>query len=376
MTGTSGAIAMATVSRTPGLPLTAVDFTDSRTRTRREAMSTHTISPTIVFDGAAGAAFGAVAEDAVADFGASSGATRSASRRTRADMGSLRARDVPGLAGAPEAAFERKVCRLGVRGPYPLVFSDRREKRPPHSVEGSVQMDESSPSGRLLEPEFLEAVLERSIGQAEEARRFRDDPAGLLHRLNDELPLEFLDVDAVDGDVEAVWARGRSRAQPHVGGEILGADDDSLAEEHGALDEALELAHVSRPRVPDEKIHRLGRDAVHRGAVGRVRLLEEAAHEGLDVGGALAERRQVDGNDVEAVEEVLAELAGLHHALEVAVRGRHDAHVNGHRLRAAHTLDLLLLQGTQDLPLKGQREVADLVEEERRAARRLEEPEE
>src|ERR1039458_9822051 len=78
MTGTSGAIAMATVSRTAGLPLTAVDFTDSRTRTRREAMSTHTISPTIVFEGAAGAAFGAVAEDAPADFGASSDATRSA----------------------------------------------------------------------------------------------------------------------------------------------------------------------------------------------------------------------------------------------------------------------------------------------------------
>src|SRR5664280_2529848 len=95
-------------------------------------------------------------------------------------------------------------------------------------------MDGSPPSGRLLEPEFLEAVLERSIRQAEEARRFRDDPTGLLHRLNDELPFEFLDVDAVVGDVEAIRAHGRSRAQPHVGGEILGADDDSLAEEHGA----------------------------------------------------------------------------------------------------------------------------------------------
>src|ERR1039457_223078 len=132
--------------------------------------------------------------------------------------------------------------------------------------------------------------------------------------------------------------------------------------------------HGCRPRVPDEEVHRLGRDAVHRGTVRRVRLLEEAAHEGLDVGGALAERRQVYGNHVQAVEEVLAELAGLHHALEVAVRGRHDAHVHGHGLRSAHALDLLLLQGTQDLPLKGQREIADLVEEERRAARRLEEP--
>src|ERR1019366_5910380 len=51
MTGTSGAIAMATVSRVAGLPLTAVVFTDSRTRTMGEGKSTHTISPTIVFEG-------------------------------------------------------------------------------------------------------------------------------------------------------------------------------------------------------------------------------------------------------------------------------------------------------------------------------------
>src|SRR5450759_770785 len=88
MTGTSGAIAMATVSRAEGLPLTAVDFTDSRTRTVREGKSTHTISPTIVFEGAAGTAFfGAEDEEEdAAGFGASSGATNSARRRTRATM--------------------------------------------------------------------------------------------------------------------------------------------------------------------------------------------------------------------------------------------------------------------------------------------------
>src|SRR5512141_763852 len=120
MTGTSGAIARATVSRTAGLPLTAVDFTDSRTRTRRDARSTHTISPTIVFEGAAVATFDAVAEDAAGDFEASSGATRSARMRTRPDICSLactrRARSGRGhtVASLSEnslvLAFEALIC--------------------------------------------------------------------------------------------------------------------------------------------------------------------------------------------------------------------------------------------------------------------------
>src|SRR5271169_777196 len=143
MTGTSGATAMAIVSRTGGLPLTAVDFTDSRTRTRREVMSTHTISPTMVFDETAGVVLGVVAADA--DFGALAGATRSARRRTRAAaMTPLRARGVPGPVGAAWAASDRKLCRLGVRGASPAGLSGTTRDDPHHSVE------RLRPNGRVL----------------------------------------------------------------------------------------------------------------------------------------------------------------------------------------------------------------------------------
>src|SRR5512140_2198798 len=45
------------------------------------------------------------------------------------------------------------------------------------------------PSGGLPDAELLDPVLERPVGQAEEARGPRDDPPRALHRLDDELTL-------------------------------------------------------------------------------------------------------------------------------------------------------------------------------------------
>ena len=50
---------------------------------------------------------------------------------------------------------------------------------------------------------------------------------------------------------------------------------------------------------------------------------------------------------------------------QVAVRGRHHPHVDGQRLHAPDALELPLLDEAQDLALERQRQVADLVEEER-----------
>ena len=57
------------------------------------------------------------------------------------------------------------------------------------------------------------------------------------------------------------------------------------------------------------------------------RLAQEVAHEVADVLQALAQRRQAQRHDVEAVVEVLAEQALLDLRLELAVGGGDDAHV-------------------------------------------------
>ena len=81
----------------------------------------------------------------------------------------------------------------------------------------------------------------------------------------------------------------------------------------------------------------------------------------------LAQRRHLDAQHVEPVEEVLAEAAGADLGLEFA-RGRGDhAHVDAARLRFAERAHFLLLEDAQQLDLERQRQLADLVEEERAA---------
>src|SRR5262249_59230111 len=87
---------------------------------------------------------------------------------------------------------------------------------------------------------------------------------------------------------------------------------------------------------------------------------------------ALAQRRQVDGEDAEAVIQVRPELALRRPGLQVAVRGGDESDVRPDGLAAADALEGLVLQQAQHLRLKRQRHVADLVEEQRAARDLLE----
>ncbi len=102
-------------------------------------------------------------------------------------------------------------------------------------------------------------------------------------------------------------------------------------------------------------------------------LLQKTVDEHRDVLAALAQRRQADREHRQAVVEILTERVLAHLELQVAIgRGDH-AHVDLARTRVADGHDLALLQHAQQLRLHAQRHLADLVEEDRAAARRLEE---
>ena len=87
----------------------------------------------------------------------------------------------------------------------------------------------------------------------------------------------------------------------------------------------------------------------------------------------LAQRRHADLDHVEAVVQVLAELAGLHLGAEVLVRRAQQAHVDRQLGDRADRPHRALLDRAQQLRLHRQRQVADLVEEQRAAVGRLEE---
>jgi hypothetical protein len=105
------------------------------------------------------------------------------------------------------------------------------------------------------------------------------------------------------------------------------------------------------------------------GAPGRG---EEALRERQDVLAPARERRHLELDHRQAIVEVLAEAAGGDGAAEVGVRRGDDPHVDLDRLRAAQPLEPPGLNDAQQLGLSGGRQVADLVEQERARARRLE----
>ena len=97
------------------------------------------------------------------------------------------------------------------------------------------------------------------------------------------------------------------------------------------------------------------------------RLLEQPAGQGHDVDLPIAQRWQLEGDGVDALEEVRAEGAAVDQVLEVDRGGAHDAHVHPVGPLVADGAHRLLLEHPQEPPLQGRGQRADLVEEQRAA---------
>src|SRR4029079_12299142 len=85
-------------------------------------------------------------------------------------------------------------------------------------------------------------------------------------------------------------------------------------------------------------------------------------------------RRQADREHVEPVVQLLAELAVLDPLLEVEDGRADQPDIDLDGLRPPDALELALLQRAQELDLDLDRQVADLVEEQRAAVGELEPP--
>src|SRR5918912_1538873 len=88
---------------------------------------------------------------------------------------------------------------------------------------------------------------------------------------------------------------------------------------------------------------------------------------------ALAQRWQSEQNDGEPEVEVFPKVPKLRLPLQVAVRGGEDPHVDLAVANPAHAPHRALLDRAQELPLQRQLDIADFVEKEEPALRRLEE---
>ena len=145
-----------------------------------------------------------------------------------------------------------------------------------------------------------------------------------------------------------------------------------VAENRGPLEDVAQLANVAGPVIVEQQPARITRDAGRRPPEAAAVFVEERLTQRQHVLFALAQRRQLDREHVEPVEQVLAELAAAHRQLQIPVRRGDDARVGAQHTRPAEPLELPLLQHAQEFRLHRQAHLADFVEEQRAAAGLLE----
>ena len=170
------------------------------------------------------------------------------------------------------------------------------------------------------------------------------------------------------------WSRlggsnGRWRGETHE----FGANGHALlGEDGGAFDDILEFAHIAGPIVGEQSSYAAFRKSAAFDAVFLGKTLEKMIGEDFDIPRALAERGDLDGENIEAVVEILAKFAFLNRFEQVAVRGGKDADIDFDGFISPDAFEFPLLEDAEELGLEGEGDLTDLVEQNRAAIRQLE----
>ena len=133
-----------------------------------------------------------------------------------------------------------------------------------------------------------------------------------------------------------------------------------------------QLANIARPGVLHQPCQRLRGQTTSRAAQAAGVEREKMVRQYGNILATLAQRRQRDEGDIQAIVEVFAETTladGLH---QVHVGGGDHPHVHLNGLARADAGDFALLQNAQQFDLKRQAKLADFIEQQGAALRRLE----
>src|SRR6266849_4356502 len=134
----------------------------------------------------------------------------------------------------------------------------------------------------------------------------------------------------------------------------------------------VQLAHVSGPSILMEGLER---GWIERGNVLAVALrvaVKEMVRKKIDVIAAVAQRRQVNLDGVQAEEEVLTKPAGSRLRVDVCVGRCQNPHVHAACGRGANALEVPSFQNAQKFRLQVQRDVGNFVQEQRAAVSEFE----
>ena len=163
---------------------------------------------------------------------------------------------------------------------------------------------------------------------------------------------------ANNGELHALWVFW------NVLQECLHIDFALLAEHRHLLGDVLQLAHVAWPLVLQHEALGIFGERDLRQVVFLGHLTGEEAEQHQDVLAAIAQGRHLDGDGVQTIVQVFAEASLADGLRQVDIGCSDDADVGLHDLLSAHTDVLTRFEHSQKSCLSGQRQFANLVEED------------
>src|SRR5580658_3876178 len=193
-----------------------------------------------------------------------------------------------------------------------------------------------------------------------------DAPAALFQgRLNHAFLLRLKGLRELGG-ISRRRRRRLLRQPAFIDGENL-----RVAKDYGTLDDVLQFAYVSRPRIGLKRFEGLLADAAN-GLTRFTRVaMNKVFNQQRNVLFSFSKSRNLDGENVQAVIEIAAKRSGADGGLQGAVGGGDDANVNVDATSAADTLELVLLQNAQESYLSLGGKISDFVKEDGAAVRQF-----
>src|SRR6202035_5747392 len=122
----------------------------------------------------------------------------------------------------------------------------------------------------------------------------------------------------------------------------------SFAKDHRTLDDVLQFADVSGPRIGLKQFQRLLVDTFYVLASFSRIAIDKVFHQQRNVLSALSKGRYVNRENVQPIKQVTAEGPRADSRLQVAVGGCNHPNVSVDSAIATDTLKLMLLQNTQE----------------------------
>src|SRR2546429_6092033 len=144
------------------------------------------------------------------------------------------------------------------------------------------------------------------------------------------------------------------------------------AQERGSAHDVPQFPHVSRPGIPEQELSRLFRQTISRTSELQTGFYQKATCQVQDVFHPLPERGQCDFEFVQAVVEVLPEPARPNLPLQREIGGGDDPYMHRDGVFRTQRVYFSFLKSPEELRLRRQGEVRNLVEEQASSMGQLE----